>query len=287
MFVDLRGLAFVILSVLAGAGARAQTSASTDIEPYLQSHLPGVELVSILTVDDRLVSDGAGGKIGLVGSPDGIGAIDGDELVPPDPDHFYLLVGHEISARRGRVRAHGSIGAFVSQWKINKTTLQVVEGQDLIQRFNAWDEHTETFFPTTTVFDRMCSADRPAASALHDASRGVGTTEIILLNGEETANGRAFAHIAAGPDAGSTYHLEHLGYGAFENVLANPFEQPLTLVALTEDTADGGVYFYIGQKRTAGNGVERAGLVGGRLYALAVDGKPYEMADDRTLAVSR
>ena len=41
-----------------------------------------------------------------------------------DPDQ--LLRGRELGATRGVVRAHGSTGAFVSQWTIRKDDLSVV-----------------------------------------------------------------------------------------------------------------------------------------------------------------
>jgi len=41
-------------------------------------------------------------------------------------------MNHEISANpAGIVRAHGSKGAFVSRWTIDRETLEVARGEDL------------------------------------------------------------------------------------------------------------------------------------------------------------
>ncbi len=37
------------------------------------------------------------------------------------------------------MRAHGFKGAFVSRWVIQKNTLEVLEGDDLIQTLYLWD----------------------------------------------------------------------------------------------------------------------------------------------------
>ncbi len=261
------------------------TSPSTSVSPYLQSHLPGVEIKSILTVDDGTVAKTGGGTIRLAGIPDGIGVIDGNELTPAEPDFFYLLVNHELNATQGVARDHGNIGAFVSKWKVNKTTHEVVEGDDLIKQVFEWNENTSTFAAGSFTFDRMCSSDRPDPTALYNSASSLGTQEIIYFNGEETFGGRAFAHVVTGPNAGNSYHLEHFGFAAYENILLSPFEQDATVAILTDDASNGEVYIYVGTKQSTGNDVERAGLVGGDLYALAVEGKPFELDNDLATAV--
>jgi secreted PhoX family phosphatase len=57
---------------------------------------------------------------------------------------------------------------------------------------------------------------------------------------------------------------------SFENVVANPSSGDKTVVAATDDTAGGQVYFYYGDKQATGNPVEMAGLAGGHLYGLKV-----------------
>jgi hypothetical protein len=90
---------------------------STKTEPYLVPSVPGVRLVSILTVGDSI------GSYRMVGIPDGLGAFTG---LPSR--HFTLIMNHEITATNGIARGHGSQGAFVSRWSIDRLTLKVVKG---------------------------------------------------------------------------------------------------------------------------------------------------------------
>jgi PKD repeat protein len=280
------GLLATSLLTAMSPGANAQTtSPSTTVPPYLVSDLPGVAIESILTVDDGTIPRAGGGTTRLVGIPDGLGAIDGADLTPAEPGFFYLLVNHELVNNQGSIRDHGNVGAFVSKWKIDKATHAVVEGSDLIQQFFDWNEGASAFVPASTSFDRLCSADRPAPSALFNPGTGLGTQEILFLNGEETSGGRALGHVVTGPNAGNSYQLEHLGFAAFENVVLSPFAQDTTVAMMMDDDVNGEVYVYVGTKRNAGNEVEKAGLVGGNLYAIAVPGKPFELADVRANAV--
>lgn len=287
-----RILGLVLLSILSllnvlPANAAESTSTSTSVLPYVVSHLPGVEVESILTVDDGNVAKAGGGTTQLVGIPDGIGVVDGSELTPAENDYFYLLVNHEISDVQGVARDHGNAGSFVSKWKIDKTSHEVVEGDDLIKETFSWDENTSSFVSNSITFNRLCSADRPAATALHNSTSGFGSSEILFMNGEETSGGRAFAHVVTGSDAGKSFHLPHFGYAAFENVLLNPTEQDATVAIMTDDASNGEVYLYVGTKQNTGNEVEKAGLVGGKLYALAVVGKPYELDQDLSTAIGQ
>jgi hypothetical protein len=263
------------------------TSPSTTVAPYLETHLPNVILESILTVDDLDVPKTGGGMTRLVGIPDGIGVIDGSELDPAEPDYFYLLVNHELNANDGIPRDHGNAGAFVSKWKVDKNTLEVVEGDDLIKQVFEWDAGTDSFFLGSVTFDRLCSADRPMPTALFNGNTGRGTEEIIFFDGEEVFGGRGFAHVVTGPDAGNSFELEHLGFLAYENLLLNPLEQDTTVTAMLDDAPNGEVYFYVGEKSDSGNAVERAGLIGGNLYSLAVVGKPFELDQDLATAVGK
>lgn len=265
-------------TVAAGAFAFETTSPSSTVAPYLETHLPNVLLESILTVDDLDIPKTGGGMTRLVGIPDGIGAIDGDEL--GEPGFFYLIVNHELNSSQGIARDHGNGGAFVSLWKVDKNTFEVVEGDDLIKQVFDWDEGSQSFNLASTTFSRFCSADRPAPTALFNSATGLGTSEILFTNGEEVSGGRGWAHVVTGADAGSSYQLEHFGFLNFENVLLNPAEQDLTIGAMLDDDEDGEVYFYVGTKQDTGNDVEKAGLVGGNLYSIAVVGKPYERDDD-------
>ena len=79
-----------------------------------------------------------------------------------------------------------------------------------------------------------------------------------------------------GVDAHSSFELGSLGRVAFENSVANPYAQAMTIVASTDDitpsaaNTGGRVYIYIGTKTNTGNTVEKAGLTNGTNYAIQV-----------------
>ena len=112
-FIRYTGIAWLVCSAPL---LYADTSPSTTVDPYIESHLPGVLVESILTVDDGTIPDSDGGTTRLVGIPDVIGVIDGADLTPAEPDFFYLLVNHELNSTQGVARDHGEMGAFVSKW---------------------------------------------------------------------------------------------------------------------------------------------------------------------------
>lgn len=69
-------------------------------------------------------------------------------------------------------------------------------------------------------------------------------------------------------------------------MLLSPTGQDATVAIMLDDSDDGEIYVYVGQKRASGGTeVEKAGLVGGNLYAVAVVGKPYELDSNLSLAV--
>src|SRR5262245_20091301 len=93
---------------LGGDALRAQlTLPSTQQSPYVRPSLGVVSTGSILSVGDQV------GAYRMVGLPDGLGAFDNGN------DTFTLLMNHEIVSG-GATRAHGSNGAFVSEWVIDK-----------------------------------------------------------------------------------------------------------------------------------------------------------------------
>jgi hypothetical protein len=265
----------LLIPLLCAAGIPLQSDAqlvtgpSSTKTPYLIPTVTGGVATSLLTV-----TDSAANGYRMAGLPDGIGAYDNGN------NTFTLLVNHEMGNTVGAVRAHGSTGAFVSKWIINKTTLQVVAGSDLIQNVKLWNPLTSSYitytpnFPnTTTAFGRFCSGDLPAVSAFYNENNGKGTQARIFMNGEETgAEGRAFGHIATGPEAGSTFELPRLGKLSYENAVARPYSSDTTVVVGLDDATPGQVYFYIGTKTASGTDVERAGLTNGRLFGLSVQG---------------
>src|SRR5262249_51174632 len=99
-----------------------------------------------------------------------------------------------------------------------------------------------------------------------------GTYERIFMDGEEIGDeGRQFATVVTGPDAGSAYNVGALGRASWENSVAKPDAGTATVVAELDDSTPGQVYFYVGAKKASGNDVEKAGLTGGTLYGLKID----------------
>jgi hypothetical protein len=76
----------------------------------------------------------------------------------------------------------------------------------LIRQVFTWDSASSSYiYNRANSFDRFCSADLPAQSALYNAGSGKGYAGRIFLNGEETTpEGRVFAHIATGDNAGTS-----------------------------------------------------------------------------------
>jgi hypothetical protein len=208
----------------------------------------------------------------MVGIPDGLGAYDNGHGT------FTLLMNHELGAASGKVRAHGSTGAFVSKWVIRKKDLSVVSGEDLIKTTYLWQNGAYT--AGTTAFTRFCSADLPAAKAFYNRASRKGYDGRIFMNGEESGiEGRAFAHLTDG----TSYQLPYLGRFSWENSVTNPNVGDKTVVAGTDDGTGGQVYFYFGDKQATGNPIDKAGLSGGKQYGLKVSGLAVE-TDASTIA---
>jgi hypothetical protein len=271
---------------------------STTTKPYLVPSIDGVKFVSILTVGDSI--DG----YRMVGIPDGLGAFASSN------GNFTLLMNHELGGTSGIVRAHGSKGAFVSRWIIDRATLKVRRGQDFTQTPNdvyTFDPATDHYLQGTIAWQRFCSGDLAKEGAFY--YNGLGTTERIYLNGEEittVANsvvvdqGRAWARVATGGHAGETWHLPLMGRMAYENLVASPHPQEKTIVALLDDSSintaplvtnsvPSEVYFYIGRKKKHGHPIVAAGLTNGNFYGVkvSVEGNPVtEESNDFGLGIA-
>ena len=271
---------------------------STITEPYLVPSVPGVKFISLLTVGDSIEG------YRMVGIPDGLGAYASSN------GNFTLLMNHELGGTSGIVRAHGSKGAFVSRWIIDRATLKVRRGQDFTQTPNdvyTFDPATDHYLQGTIAWQRFCSGDLAKEGAFY--YNGLGTTERIYLNGEEittVANsvvvdqGRAWARVATGGHAGETWHLPLMGRMAYENLVASPHPQEKTIVALLDDSSintaplitssvPSEVYFYIGRKKKHGHPIVAAGLTNGNFYGVkvSVEGNPVtEESNDFGLGIA-
>jgi hypothetical protein len=244
----------------------AATGPTSSQSPYVIGVDPAISTVSLLTVGDQ--TEAADGWQ-MVGIPDGLGAFDNGDGT------FTVLMNHELGATDGVVRDHGFAGSFVSKLVIDKTTLEVKEGSDLIQHAFVYNSATGNYDPLTSAIGRLCSADLPSESAFYNAETGLGYNGgRIFMSGEEVGNdGRAFAHFVTGTEAGNSYELAWLGNMSYENQVANAHSGDKTVVALTDDSTPGQVYFYVGDKKAAAPGLDAldmAGLTGGTFYGLKV-----------------
>jgi hypothetical protein len=245
--------------------ATSSVGPSTPETPYHVPTAPGVGFTSIISAGDEVVgaANPDGGAWRFVGIPDGIGAFDNGNGTAT------VLVNHEIGATAGVVREHGSVGAFVGRLVVDTGTLEVLAADDLGETVHRYDAATGTFHAGTTAIGRLCSADLAPTSALFDPAIGKGTQDRILLNGEEVgAEGRAFAWVATGAEEGDVYELPWLGKFSWENAVASPAAGERTVVVGLDDASPGQIYVYVGEKRSEGNAVERAGLADGQLWGV-------------------
>lgn len=267
-----------LIAAAATASLYAQsTGPSSSESPYLTPTAYGWSAKSLLTVGDSI------GGYAMVGIPDGLGAFSSGV------NEMTVLANHEIGNTLGTIRGHGAIGAFVSKWVINTSTWTVTAGSDLVTSpadMLMWNGSTwapgsfvnGTFSSVTPyAVARLCSGDLPAVSAFWDGANGYNGR--IFMNGEETgAEGKAFAWIVTGAEAGKAYELPHLGKYSWENAVArsnygagaSAANLAQTVVVGTDDTTPGEVYVYIGNKTNTGNAVQRAGLTNGIKYGVKV-----------------
>jgi autotransporter-associated beta strand protein len=252
------------------------TGPSSSQTPYLSPTAPGWSATALLTVGDAI------NGYQMAGIPDGLGAYSNGNGT------MTVLANHEIgtiqgtSTLLGTTRAHGAAGGFVSKWVINTSTWQVISGSDFVaSRLDQmmWNGTTWAAPASAYAYLRPCSADLPKLSAFYDVTSNTGYNGLIFLNGEETgAEGKAFAWVATGDEAGKVYELPHHGKYSWENALArsnygtNPSAANLlqTVVVGTDDTTPGEVYVYIGAKTNSGNAIEKAGLANGNTYGIKV-----------------
>ncbi len=277
---------------LAGVALSAQfTGPATQQSSYVHPALPVVETTSLLSVGDTE------GGYRMVGIPDGLGAFDNGDGT------FTLVMNHELGNTAGVIRAHGGRGAFVSKWTIDKDSLDVLSGSDLMQRVYLWDTPSQASQPVSTPFsfNRFCSGDLAAVSAFYNAATGKGTKARIYLHGEEGgATGYQVASVVTGPDAGNAYVLGKFnlstngsglsGVGAWENAVASPHPQDKTVVIGNNDGGTGimtnALAVYVGTKQKTGSEVDKAGLMNGTLGFVNVVGNPVEIVNTTTRATN-
>jgi hypothetical protein len=191
--------------------------------------------ITVLKSAGELAS--AGGGYRMVGVADGIG-------VYLEEDKIIALMNHELKETQS--------GAFVSKWTLDKTTHQVLDGEDLTKEVFFYKKSLPAkagmggYEKINAAISRLCSADLPAQTALVYTQNDVqlGTQEKIFFSGEETntsyiepenRQGRAFAHMVTGEYAGKGYELPSMGRMSFENIVLNPHSQKKTIAMLMDD----------------------------------------------------
>ena len=198
----------------------------------------------------------------MVGIPDGLGAFDNHDGT------FTVLMNHELPENAGVVRDHGFAGSFVSKLIIDKTTLEVLSGEDLIQQGFTYNPATGDYDPLTAPIGRLCSADLAARRRSSIRQPALATTAGASSSAARRSATKAARLRISRPEreAGNSYELAWLGNMSYENQVANPHTGDKTVVALTDDSTPGQVYFYVGDKKAAAPGrdaLDMAGLTGG------------------------
>ncbi len=245
------------------------TGPSTTTPPYVIPAADGVRISSLLTVDDGAASNG----YELDGMPDGLGAQRAGH------NQFTLYMNHEFNALTGTTRRHGQKGAYVSKLGINRRTLEVETGEDLInpgvqywdyvgQRYQATGPAGganprlpgDTFAPHGDAFARFCSATLSVPRQFESRHSHRGYDGRIYFANEENGNeGRVFGVL----EDGTTEQLPRLGLFSWENTMPAYNRSDTTVTIGTEDTAFGQLRIYEGVKRSRGNAFDRAGLTNG------------------------
>lgn len=282
------------------AFAQSTQGPSSSQTPYLQITAPAgvvTNVTSIATTLDLVpTTNDPNTPYEIAGILDGLGAYDnGDGTVT-------VLANHELGSSGGVARRHGGTGTFISALIIDKATLAVLSATDLTESYVDADGTIRNVANNNALsLNRFCSGDLPAASAFFSPASGLGTQDRIYMCGEEGGStGYAVASVATGSEKGTAYILPAFNLltngsginavGAWENLLANPFAQDLTIVAGTNDGGSGvmnnRISLYVGTKQAAGNVVEQAGLKNGIQYLVNVVGNPVEIVDSTTRATN-
>ena len=252
---------------------------NTTTDPYVIPAAVGVQIASILTVNDLASAENG---FELVGIPDGLGVYaEGDKVV--------ALLNHELRDTNGIVRRHGQRGAFVSRLVIDPRTLRVT-GSDLVDPgVRYWDYPSGAYVTSGAkfsdgaaqdmTFGRFCSGTLSDPGTFYSASEGIGYEgQIYFGNEEDGDNGRSFGILIDG----TAKALPRLGLFSWENTVPAPNRGRTTLVMGQEDGPRDGSqpWVYVGTKQNTGDAFDRAGLTNGRDFVL--DAVNAAVTDDIT-----
>ena len=198
----------------------------------------------------------------MVGAPSGLAAFDNGDGTAT------ILISHKLKADQGTVRAHGAKGSFISQWTLDRNSLRVLYGRDLVGG---------VVTEGSTSLSNLGSADLAPYSAFFNEVTSLGFQGQIILGGETSGEeDRQFAWIAAERMA---YELPLLGRFRHTHAHASPYSGDTTLIianadsplASAEGQANGHLFVFMGQKQFSGTAIERAGLADGKFFGVAVD----------------
>jgi hypothetical protein len=249
----------------------AATGPSTSVNPYVVSLKDGVEIQSLLTVNDPAKTATNGYK--MVGIPDGLGVQAGAN------GSATVFMNHELGNTAGIARAHGLKGAFISRLSIDTTTHEVTSGQDHVPANGVryYDMTAGTYTGTPTAWARFCSSDLVPAGHLFNAASGNGFEGSIYLTGEETgAEGRLFGFL----EDGTGQELPRFGKLSFENALLANTGTDATVGISTPDSTPGFISLYSGTKTNTGNAFDKAGLTNGSRFAIKATSNGTALAND-------
>jgi hypothetical protein len=249
-------------------GAGTFIGSNTTVNPYIVPvDATQVQVTSLLTVADQ----NAGNGYAMTGIPDGLGAYTNSS------GRLELLSNHEIFGSGlngvGTVRANGKKGSFVSQWDVNMSNDTFLAGADAV----ASSADLSFAGGYDGDFLRFCSADLSTPNQLFNTANSKGYNGNIFFSGEENGpNGRLLGQTATNGSTNKAQVLKDMGQMSFENALAADTRNSDTVtIAENYDSGPGWNYFYVGDKKAAAPGLnefDQAGLTGGQIYGVRVDG---------------
>lgn len=281
----MRSTIFRTAAALAAVGAVAAPSAnaatftgpSTTTAPYVLPSNANVDTTSLLTVGDSVPKVG-GGTYRMAGIPDGLGAM------PLIGGNVQFFMNHELGSTQGIARRHGSAGAFVSSWSLDKATKAIESGEDLIRPgVKFWDYPSQTyssspstggpnprlagdtFIAQSAAFNRFCSGSLTKVGQLQNKVSGNGYNgQIYFANEEGGDESRLFGVTTTG----KAQQLPRTGLFSWENTIAAPTTDDTTALIGLEDGPTNGsqLWTYVGDKTSAGNPFDKAGMTNGKNY---------------------
>lgn len=266
-------LSVAVVLLLSASPAAADSSIargpSTTTDPYILPVADQVRITSLLTVND---AGSAGNGYEMVGIPDGLGlSIEGGKAV--------AFMNHELRDAQGIVRRHRQMGSFVSRLEIDRRTLAVTAGSDLIDPGVRFYDYPSGTYVTSgarfadgthqeSSFGRWCSSTLTDPGLLYSESKKVGYRGQIYFGNEEDGDiGRTFGVLTDG----TTKALPRLGLFQWENTIPADNKAETTLVMGQEDGPAGPVsqlWVYVGTKQKSGDAFDQAGLTNGADFVM-------------------